>query len=142
MPPLPSCRIYPPHVHHLASRPLRDLQQHSTGTSSINSICHTDYNEAPTDQMFGRPFISVSASPPSRWASNHASPIYPALERVGEASSTPPVCLSGVNPQKAGKTSSSSSSLPKENDFMTAVSEDSPGLEKKVHCITAYFSFS
>ncbi|KAL5970116.1 hypothetical protein TSMEX_002122 [Taenia solium] len=132
MSPLPSGRIYLPLVHRPASRPLRDLQQHSTGTSSINSICHADYNEAPTDRMCGRPFISVSASPPARWAPNHASPIYPTLEG-GETSGTSPIYLSGVNPQKAGKISSSSS-LSKENNFMTAlINEVVDRLRKSPH---------
>ncbi|KAL5112411.1 hypothetical protein TcWFU_006912 [Taenia crassiceps] len=109
-------------LHHLseyspyASRPLRDLQQHSTGTSSINSISHTDYNEASAEQMCVGPSISVSASPPGRWASNQASPIYPAPDRA-----------------EAGKISSSSS-LSKENDFMIAlINEVVDRLRKSPH---------
>ncbi|VDM19519.1 unnamed protein product [Hydatigera taeniaeformis] len=105
-------------LHHLSeyspyySRPSKDLQQHSTGTSSINSISHTDYTETPIDQMCCRPFVSISASPPAQWTSNHTSPIYSVQER-GEATAA-----SAIYPQKAGKIPPS---LSTENDFMTSL---------------------
>nr|CDS22798.1 expressed conserved protein [Echinococcus granulosus] len=112
------------------TRYLKELQQHSTGTSSIISICHTDCNEAPTDQTCNGSLVSASASPPSRWLSNLASAINPALER-GKACGTSPVYLSGVNPQKAVKISSS---LSQENDFMaTLINEVVDRLRKSPH---------
>ncbi|CDS36013.1 expressed conserved protein [Echinococcus multilocularis] len=112
------------------TRYLKELQQPSTGTSSIISICHTDCNEAPTDQTCNGSLVSASASPPSRWLSNLVSAINPALER-GKACGTSPVYLSGVNPQKAVKTSSS---LSQENDFMAAlINEVVDRLRKSPH---------